>query len=93
MGETDLHREEMFRQIHLSPAYFAGQRVYVAGNILLYYEQGNPKKCVVPDCLVAKGLSPKKRGTYKIWVEAKAPDVVFETTSRKTKKKDPVDKP
>jgi Uma2 family endonuclease len=92
MGETDIHRDEMVRQIELLRAYYAGQRVYVSGNLLVYYERGNPKKFVVPDCLVAKGLSPKKRRTYKTWVEGKTPDVMFETTSRKTKKKDSVDK-
>ena len=93
MGETDLHRDEMVRHIELLRSYYAGQRVYVSGNLLVYYEQGNPKKFVVPDCLVAKGLSPNKRRTYKTWVEGKAPDVMFETTSRKTRTKDTVDKP
>jgi hypothetical protein len=93
MGETDLHRDEMFRHIELLRDHYAGQRVYVSGNLLVYYEQGNPKKFVVPDCFVAKGLSPKRRRTYKTWVEGKAPDVMFETTSRRTKTKDTVDKP
>jgi Uma2 family endonuclease len=93
MGETDIHRDEMVRQIELLRSYYKGQRVYVSGNLLVYYEQGNPKKFVVPDCLVAKGLTSKKRRTYKTWVEGKAPDVMFETTSRRTKTKDAIDKP
>jgi Uma2 family endonuclease len=93
MGETDEHREEMVRHIELLNDFFAGQQVYVSGNLLVYYEQGNPRKYVVPDAFVAKGVAPKKRRVYKIWVEGKAPDIVIETTSRKTRRKDTVDKP
>ena len=93
MGETDEHRQEMVRHIELLEDFFAGQQVYVSGNLLVCYEQGNPKKYVVPDAFVAKGVAPKKRRVYKIWVEGKAPDVVIETTSRKTRVKDTRDKP
>jgi hypothetical protein len=47
----------------------------------------------VPDAFVAKGIKPGKRRIYKVWVEGKAPDVVFETTSRKTRRKDTQEKP
>ena len=30
---------------------------------------------------------------YKTWIEGKSPDVVIETTSKKTRRKDTVDKP
>ncbi len=93
MGETDVHRDEMFRHIELLKQYFAGQKVYVSGDLLVYYEQGNPKKFVVPDAFVAKGVSFRKRRIYKIWEERQSPTVIIETTSRKTKKKDQFDKP
>jgi Uma2 family endonuclease len=47
----------------------------------------------VPDAFVVKGVSPNRRRTYKIWLEGKAPDVVIETTSRKTRRKDTTTKP
>jgi Uma2 family endonuclease len=93
MGETDEHRDAMVRHIDLLRDYFRGQRVYVSGDLLVYYEQGSPKKFVVPDAFVVKDLIPKKRRVYKIWVEGKSPTVVLETTSRKTKRKDLIDKP
>ena len=93
MGETDEHRDEMVRHIQTLQSYYQGQKVYVSGDLLVYYEQGNPRKFVVPDAFVVKGVSPKRRRTYKIWLEGKAPDVVIETTSRKTRRKDTVDKP
>jgi Uma2 family endonuclease len=93
MGETDEHRDAMVRHIELLRHYFAGQDVYVSGDLLVYYEQGNPKKYVVPDAFVVKGIPPHKRRTYKIWIEGKAPDVAIETTSRKTKRQDTKTKP
>ena len=93
MGETDEHRDQMVRHIELLRHYYLGQRVYVSGDLLVYYEQGNPKRFVVPDAFVVKGIDPKKRRIYKIWVEGKAPDVIIETTSRKTRRKDTTEKP
>lgn len=93
MGETDDHREAMVRHIELLQDYFREQNVYVSGDLLVYYEQGNPRKFVVPDAFVVKNLRPGKRRTYKIWVEGKVPDVVVETTSRRTRAKDTRTKP
>ena len=93
MGETDLHRDEMVRIIELLRNHFSGQRTYVSGDLLVYYEQGNPKKYVVPDAFVVKDCEPRRRRTFKIWVEGKAPNMAVETTSRKTRRKDVVDKP
>jgi hypothetical protein len=42
MGETDLHIEWMFRLRALMRYRYRGQWAYVASNLLLYYEQGNP---------------------------------------------------
>jgi len=93
MGETDDHRQEMVRHIEVLGDFYQGQNVYVSGNLLVYYVPGNPRKYVVPDAFVAKGISPRARRVYKIWLEGKAPDVVIETTSRKTRRKDTVQKP
>ncbi len=92
MGETDEHREAMIRHIQILQDYYRGQRVYVSGDLLVYCEQGNPRKYVVPDAFVVKGIAPQPRRIYKTWLEGKAPDVVIETTSRKTRRKDTVDK-
>ena len=93
MGESDQHRDAMVRIIELLKNHFEGQQVYVSGDLLLYYEQGNPKKFVVPDAFIAKGLKQKRRRIYRMWVEGIVPQLVIETTSRKTKKKDTADKP
>src|SRR5262245_24829442 len=93
MGETDEHRDAMVRHIELLRHRFRGQRVYVSGDLLVYYEQGNPKRFVVPDAFIVKGIDPRRRRIYKIWIEGKGPDVAIETTSRKTRRRDTVEKP
>mgnify|MGYP003729476727 CR=1 FL=1 len=93
MGETDVHIKQTMRLRHLLERFFAGQRVYVSGNLLVFYEQGNPKKFFVPDVFVVKGIKPGDRRFYKLWVERRPPSVVIEVTSRKTKKQDTVVKP
>jgi Uma2 family endonuclease len=93
MGESDLHRDWMFRIIELLRYRYRGQRVYVSGDLLLYYEEGNPKKFVVPDGFIVKDSDPNRRRIYKLWEEGRPPNVVFETTSRRTKRKDLVIKP
>ena len=64
--------------------------VLVAGNDFLYYEEGNPRARISPDCYIVFGVQPKPvRHFYKIWEEnGITPTVVFEFTSKKTKKED-----
>lgn len=93
MGETDEHRDAIVRHIELLRYHFRNQRVYVSGDLLVYYEQGIPRKFVVPDAFVVKDIDPRKRRVYKIWAEGKGPDAVIETTSRKTRRKDTQTKP
>jgi len=88
MAESDLHREIMFYIIHLLQRFFAGKRVYISGNLLVYYEKGNPRKCVAPDCFVVRELEPQRRPIYKIWEEGKGPEVVFEVSSKTTQRED-----
>ncbi|MBI5715021.1 MAG: Uma2 family endonuclease, partial [Chloroflexi bacterium] len=60
----------------------------VAGNLLFYYEEGEPSASVAPDVFVVKGVPKVDRRTYKLWVEKRAPAVVFEFTSRSTRLED-----
>ncbi|HRI57700.1 MAG: Uma2 family endonuclease [Anaerolinea sp.] len=92
MAETDLHRDLMFYVIHLLRRYFAGQQVYVSGNLLLYYQEGNPRKSVAPDCFVVWGVAPHRRNIYKLWEEGQGPKVVFEVTSKTTQREDQLHK-
>lgn len=93
MGETDLHRKWMIRIYDLLSYRYRGQRVYVGSNLLLYYTEGAPHEFVVPDDFVVLDCDPSERRTFQIWNEERVPNVVFEVTSRFTKKRDQVFKP
>ncbi len=88
MAESDLHRELMFYVIHLLQRFFAGRKVYVTGNLLVYYEKGNNHKSVSPDCFVVHDVEPKHRTSYKVWEEGRGPEVVFEVSSKSTHRED-----
>lgn len=89
MAETDVHRQEMIDAIETLADFFrADPEVYVAGNLLLYYEEGDPSASVAPDVFVVKGIPKAQRRTYKLWVEGRPPTVVLEITSRSTRLED-----
>lgn len=92
VGETDLHRNIMFASIESLKLHYAGQQVYVSGNILLFYQPGNRRRHVSPDVPVVKGLDPHDRENYLLWEEGRPPDVVIEVTSDSTRDEDLYDK-
>jgi Uma2 family endonuclease len=90
MAETDVHRDDMVDVIDTLRYHFTDEpNVYISGNLLLFYEEGNPRKHVAPDILVAFGV-PKEppRKYYQVWKEGRAPSVVIEITSNSTKRAD-----
>ncbi|MBC8160074.1 MAG: Uma2 family endonuclease [Roseiflexaceae bacterium] len=94
MGETDLHRILMNELIFALRWFLNDVKAYVAGNLFVYYEEGNPKAVVAPDVFVVFGAELHMRRTYKAWEEdQKLPDVVIELTSRSTRQADQKDKP
>ncbi len=93
LGESDVHRDWMIRILKMLKYRYRGQRVYVSCDLLVYYQEGDPTKFVVPDDFVVKDCDPGRRRTFKIWKEGKSPDVVFEVTSRGSRRKDQVTKP
>ena len=67
--------------------------VYVVGNLLLYYREGNPREgdfgaSISPDLMVVIGASKRVRSSYKLWEEPKAPDFVLEIASESTYRAD-----
>jgi Uma2 family endonuclease len=80
----------MMASLHALHEHFLDNpRVYVSGNIFVYYLDENGKRqSVSPDILVVFGVEKKERRIYKIDDEGKAPDVVIELTSTSTKNED-----
>jgi Uma2 family endonuclease len=62
--------------------------VYVTGNILVFYQQGNRRRHVSPDVWLARGVDNHPRPNYLIWEESRGPEFVIELTSRTTQNED-----
>lgn len=67
---------------------FYGDSADYASNHGLYYEEGNPKKLVVPDVYWIGNKPFRMPPTYLLWREGRAPDFVLELASKTTKKRD-----
>ncbi len=52
--------------------------MYIAIDLLVYYERGNPDVSVVPDVFVSFGVPMRDLESYKVWAAGKPPDVVWE---------------
>lgn len=89
MAETPLHRDNMLDAIERLRRRYAGDpSVYVSGNMLMYYVEGDKRKHVAPDVFVSLGVGDAERDAYFVWEEGKGPDIVIEFTSASTKKED-----
>jgi Uma2 family endonuclease len=94
LGETDLHRNLMTDLIFALKWFLHNVRAYVAGNLYVYFEEGNNKACVAPDVFVVLGIDQRDRHTFRTWREGnRLPDVIIELTSKKTRKIDQTTKP
>ena len=67
--------------------------VYVSGDLLIYYEEGNRNVSVAPDTFVVFGVEDRMRMSYKVWEEGKGPDFVLEVASPNTWREDVERKP
>ena len=89
MAENDAQLAAMHYAIGaLWVHYEARADVYVSGDLLMYYEEGNGKACVAPDVFVVFGVEDRKRMRYLVWEEGKAPDFVLEVASKSTWRED-----
>ncbi len=88
-AEGDLHRAVMFSLIQMLRDHFAATpTVKVSGNLLVFYERGNPRRHVAPDVFLVRGVPNHLREHFLIWHEGKAPEFVIEVTSKRTRKED-----
>ncbi len=94
MGQTAIHFEQIQLLFSLLKIFFASRKdVLVAADLVVYYEENNPKKWIAPDVFVCFGVEklPLRR-TFKTWEEKVFPQVVFEIASEATWKNDVADK-
>ena len=89
LAETDFQFDPLaYARNALRDYYRERSDVYVAGNMLIYYEEGNVKARVAPDVFVVFGAPAHDRSSYLLWREPKGPDWVLEVTSRSTRRED-----
>ena len=89
VAESDFQLGPLIYAIDALRAHFQGRDdVYVAGDLFLYYEEGNPGAVVAPDVFVVLGAPNRLRSSYMLWREPKAPDFVLEITSQSTRTQD-----
>jgi Uma2 family endonuclease len=89
MAESDIHRREMIDLITGLEDHLRDRPdVYVAGNLFLYYQKGDPRAVVAPDVFVVFGVPKGDRKAFKVWEEGAAPRFVIEVTSDSTREDD-----
>ena len=90
MAESTLHLRVTIDVVTpLQDRYRGRLDAFVGGNLMMYYEEGNPRKSVSPDVFVAFGVpSEPPRPTWRVWEEGKLADYVLEVTSKATRAND-----
>lgn len=82
IGETAFHYLLNSSLLHLLRAFFASRNdVTVAANMMIYYDEGKPKKWLAPDVFVCVGADNRLRRTFRTWEEGVFPQIVFEIAS------------
>jgi Uma2 family endonuclease len=90
MGETELHVDQI---LYLRGALDLLTRVrqqdasaHVGSNLIFYWDPEDARRRLSPDVFLVRGLSDarRRRRTWKLWVEERAPDLVIEVASQST---------
>jgi Uma2 family endonuclease len=96
MGETPCHFANIANLVTQLQLFLADNPMaYVAGDMFLYYVEGNRNYHLSPDVFVVLGIpkstTPERR-RYLRWEEGKGPDFIIEVTSESTREEDMHDK-
>ena len=85
MAENDAQRSAIMYGIGALTRHFKGRPdVYVSGDLLIYYREGDPRTSIAPDVFVVFGVEDRPRQNYKLWEEGPAPAFVLEVASPST---------
>ena len=89
MAETPKHQQVMTDCMDVLRSHFRRfVDMYIGGNMMLYYEEGNPRKSISPDVFMVRGLSKKELRIYKTWEQPPTLDFVLEVASPSTYTRD-----
>jgi Uma2 family endonuclease len=98
MGETGIHVKTILHLYGALLIFFATRErsdAYVAADMFLYYQEGNPRAVKTPDVMVIFGVEGnqiRERRSFMTWREGAVPSVIFEITSKSTWMEDLVTK-
>jgi Uma2 family endonuclease len=92
LGETPQHVRNLRYVVEPLEVWLADDPMaFVAGNMFVYFERGNPRRHASPDVFVVRGVpketSPERR-RYLVWEEGKSLDLLIEVTSESTRDED-----
>lgn len=88
MAETEIHIKTIISLYTALEMFFGEDSDFrVFSDIMFYYEEGDPRKCIAPDVMVVKGVNKNPRRVFRLW-EEKQPEVVFEISSHSTWRED-----
>jgi len=95
MAETHKHVLQMVAALNALRWHFRDDtQLYLIGNMFVYFlDNLGTLRRVSPDIFAVRGVSTEARRVYAVEKEGKAPDLVIEFTSGKTKKNDTIKKP
>jgi hypothetical protein len=89
MGDTDFHSVALIWLRQALEDFFAlVADVYVASNLIFYYDRSNYKNRRDPDVLVARGVGKHFRRSFRLWEENTVPCTLFEILSEGTWQED-----
>ena len=82
-------QDPLFREVVSTlETYFKDQpNTVVSGNTFIYYEEGNPRRSVSPDCYVVYDSDVElllSNNNYRLWEMGKPPDFALEIASEST---------
>ena len=71
MGDTDFHNHAMREIVETLEDFYAPRpKVYVASNLIMYYEEGDPRKRKDPDDVGCnEKVGKHKRRSFRVWEE------------------------
>jgi Uma2 family endonuclease len=88
MADNEVNQEQMIELILEFRQAVAPLGHHVGGTLLVYYDPANGWNHCAPDVFVALDAGPALRESWKVWVEGKFPEVVFEVASPSTQNRD-----
>jgi Uma2 family endonuclease len=98
MGETGIHVKTILHLYGALLIFFAARGrndAYVAADMFLYHQEGNPRAVKTPDVMVIFGVEGnqiRERRSFMTWKKGAVPSVIFEITSKSTRMEDLVTK-